>query len=210
MEVLLRLGAEDLLQINGDRWTFRSALVREVAYGRLTKSVRAIRHLEIAQAIEGLAAERDDRAELIGSHYAAAAELSADVSVDMPADLSARGPEPLGEIVRRQAEAHDLVRADRGAYALRELHRERERLAPADRRQQAQLRDDARQFSARQYAGRRVGATRPGVRGLNCLKLIRYYAPPRPDFPLADAVDVTVPEPLPKMAAYRPRLPRHR
>ncbi|MGE0879131.1 MAG: tetratricopeptide repeat protein, partial [Acidimicrobiia bacterium] len=90
MEVLLRLGAEDLLQINGDRWTFRSALVREVAYGRLTKSVRAIRHLEIAQAIEGLAAERDDRAELIGSHYAAAAELSADVSVDMPADLSAR------------------------------------------------------------------------------------------------------------------------
>ena len=42
---------------DGDGWAFRSNLVREVAYGRLTKHDRAHRHAGIASWIETMIGE---------------------------------------------------------------------------------------------------------------------------------------------------------
>ncbi len=85
------LATADVLEVVDDRWRFRSDLLREVAYGRLTKADRARRHAAVASL---LAAEpgADDRAEQIAQHAAAAAEMAAEVGgVDgVPDDLAPR------------------------------------------------------------------------------------------------------------------------
>ena len=42
------LDDKEILQVDGDHWVFRSDLIREVAYGTLTKADRARRHHGIA------------------------------------------------------------------------------------------------------------------------------------------------------------------
>ncbi len=80
------LVAKDVLVVDDGKWGFRSDLVREVAYGMLTKVTRARGHFGIAKWMthhySGQAADTDR----IAHHYATAASLVSDVAVDgMPA-----------------------------------------------------------------------------------------------------------------------------
>jgi class 3 adenylate cyclase len=82
---LAELVEKDLLELSGHRYRFRSNLVRDVAYGRLTKTVRAQRHYGIAHHLEVKQGEivRNSVVVAIAEHFRAAAQLSAEVS-DVP------------------------------------------------------------------------------------------------------------------------------
>ncbi len=87
---------KELLELDDERWTFRSDLVRDVAYGTLTKARRASGHAGIAKWLElhGGTAEKAPTAmvDRIAHHYALAAELIADVgaSPGVPPDVRDR------------------------------------------------------------------------------------------------------------------------
>ena len=94
--VLESLVAKELLVITGvgpsEKWTFRSDMVREVAYGTLTKADRARAHAGIAAWLEVHEdPELDNVLDRITHHYVRAAELEAelggleDLGVDLPA-----------------------------------------------------------------------------------------------------------------------------
>jgi class 3 adenylate cyclase/tetratricopeptide (TPR) repeat protein len=67
----------DLLVVSGSRYEFRSDLVRDVAYGTLTKTVRARRHVGIAHHLESILTERPRNSTIvaIAEHYRSAAQL---------------------------------------------------------------------------------------------------------------------------------------
>ena len=71
-ETLAALADAELLDVNGDHWTFRSESVRNVTYQTLTKAARAQRHAGVARAIEE-DLKSEAAAELVGHHFAAAA-----------------------------------------------------------------------------------------------------------------------------------------
>jgi tetratricopeptide (TPR) repeat protein len=79
---LARFVDEDLLDVHGPRYEFRSDLVRDVAYGTLTKTVRAQRHTGIARYLETSqdGAIRNSVVVAIADHYRAAAQLTGEVS----------------------------------------------------------------------------------------------------------------------------------
>ena len=94
-EALLGVTEKELLEVDDDRWSFRSDLVRDVAYGTLTKARRAAGHAGIAKWLE--LHESGDNAptamiDRIAHHYALAAELVADVGtpVGVPEDVRER------------------------------------------------------------------------------------------------------------------------
>ena len=74
LETLAALADAELLDVSGDRWTFRSESVRNVTYQTLTKAARAQRHAGVARAIEE-EGKADQAAEWVAYHYAAAALL---------------------------------------------------------------------------------------------------------------------------------------
>ncbi|MDH3293602.1 MAG: AAA family ATPase, partial [Acidimicrobiia bacterium] len=78
---LRRLVDKDLLLIDGPRFEFRSELVRDVAYGTLTKEARAYRHRFIARYLEEQqqGRPRTSVVGLIADHYRSAARLSIEV-----------------------------------------------------------------------------------------------------------------------------------
>lgn len=79
---LAGLVSKDLLEVGGARYRFMSNLVRDVAYGRLTKSGRAQQHYGIAQYLENNQPPGEVRNSVvvaIAEHYRAAATLSAEV-----------------------------------------------------------------------------------------------------------------------------------
>ena len=80
---LAGLVEKDLLEITGTRYRFVSNLVRDVAYGRLTKTVRAQQHHGIATYLENMQSGtvRNSRVVAIAEHYRAAAQLSVEVSM---------------------------------------------------------------------------------------------------------------------------------
>jgi tetratricopeptide (TPR) repeat protein len=82
--VLESLEAKELLVLSGvgpsEKWTFRSDVVREVAYSTLTKADRAKSHAGIALWMEAHQdLERDVVIDRITHHYLRAAELAADL-----------------------------------------------------------------------------------------------------------------------------------
>ncbi len=75
---LAALESSDLLEFSGSRYSFRSDLVREVAYGMLTKADRVARHLGIARHLESSAPAAEIRnsiAAAIAEHFRAALSL---------------------------------------------------------------------------------------------------------------------------------------
>jgi tetratricopeptide (TPR) repeat protein len=79
---LAEVAARDLLKVEGQRWEFRSDVVREVLYEILTKSERARRHWNLATWISemaGKAKREDEYLEQVAHHYAAAAEMVREV-----------------------------------------------------------------------------------------------------------------------------------
>lgn len=89
-DALASLIAQDLLAVNGSRYEFQSDLVRDVAYGTLTKTVRAQRHAGIAGFLEAAQTGRVRNSVVvaIAEHYRAAAQLAAEVSLVPNVDRS--------------------------------------------------------------------------------------------------------------------------
>ena len=96
--VLESLEAKELLVLSGtgegEKWTFRSDLVREVAYSTLTKGDRARSHFGIASWMEAHEdTDRDAVVDRITYHYVRAAELIHELG---PVDGPARRTSPSG------------------------------------------------------------------------------------------------------------------
>ena len=76
---LSALAAKDLLLLDGNRYEFRSDLVRDVTYATLTKTDRALRHHEIAKYLvehaEPTDQMRNSAVARIAEHFRLAAEL---------------------------------------------------------------------------------------------------------------------------------------
>ncbi len=87
-DAIASLVAQDLIRIDGPRYEFRSDLVRDVAYGTLTKSARATRHAEIARYLENAQTGRIRSSVLvaIADHYRAAARLGSELQAMDPGE----------------------------------------------------------------------------------------------------------------------------
>jgi class 3 adenylate cyclase/tetratricopeptide (TPR) repeat protein len=57
-------------------YAFRHVLVRDVAYGQVPRALRAEKHRQAAEWIEGLSADREDSAEMLAHHYLRALEFA--------------------------------------------------------------------------------------------------------------------------------------
>ena len=107
IEDLDRLVDRDILVVDGDRWSFRSELVREVAYGMLTKADRARTHAGIAWYLDrsqASVAEAPDRVvDVVAHHYEAAASIVAELGAisGLPADVVDRAVAWLEEAASR-------------------------------------------------------------------------------------------------------------
>ncbi len=116
------LSHRDLLAVDGPRYEFSSDLVKDVAYGILTKSVRAARHRDIARFIERLVAVRPDAAArnsevvAIADHYSAAAALVTELDLfaaEEVADLRAKALMWIEQAGERALEAGEPTDAER-------------------------------------------------------------------------------------------------
>ena len=118
--VLESLEAKDLLLLSGvgdsEKWTFRSEVVREVAYSTLTKGDRAHAHHGIASWMEvHESLDRDHVVDRITHHYVRAAELDHELGgvPGLPVDLSERALQWLETAAARAAQAEIPVVAER-------------------------------------------------------------------------------------------------
>jgi class 3 adenylate cyclase/tetratricopeptide (TPR) repeat protein len=86
-ELVRNLRDRDLLLIDRDEWSFRSDLVRDLTYSRLTKTDRARRHAGIAGYLADLG--EGARVDMIAYHYRRAAELAQELGgvSGLPLDL---------------------------------------------------------------------------------------------------------------------------
>jgi class 3 adenylate cyclase/tetratricopeptide (TPR) repeat protein len=104
------LAAREFLVFDGDLYTFRSEVIREVAYSTLTKADRARSHAGIARwIIDHEDHDREHIVDQIANHWAAAAELVAEIgSVShVPDDVCAEAVEWLHRAsLRAEADVH--------------------------------------------------------------------------------------------------------
>lgn len=106
-EALEELCAAGLLtMVHGrESWELRSELVREVAYGTLTKAERARRHARLAVWLAERAGDdpRDDTLDELAHHWSAAAALTAELGgvEDLPADTLDQAVEWVERAARR-------------------------------------------------------------------------------------------------------------
>lgn len=108
MSTFRRLVDKDIFTTEGERWRFRSDLVRDVAYSMLTRTVRAEKHYEVA---EWLTTNAEDptggSVGMISDHFGSAAELASEIGEgDLPIDLIDRAVEWLGR-AGAAADEHD-------------------------------------------------------------------------------------------------------
>ncbi len=103
-QLLERLAERDFLQIDRDEFHFKSELIREIAYGTLTKAERARRHAVVAPV---LAARGEAGIDQAAHHLATAAELVAELGavVGVPPDVRDQAVEAL----TLAAEHHEAV-----------------------------------------------------------------------------------------------------
>jgi class 3 adenylate cyclase/tetratricopeptide (TPR) repeat protein len=120
LPILAALEAGELLVLSGTgpsaRWTFRSDLVREVAYGTLTKADRARSHQGIAEWMERYDdTSRDDVVDRIAHNYVRAAEMARELGpVDgLVDDLEERAFRWLERAAARATAAEISVVAER-------------------------------------------------------------------------------------------------
>src|SRR5438477_9196774 len=73
---------------NESEYAFLHVLVRDVAYGQIPRSERAVKHQRVAEWIESLG-RAEDHAEMLAHHYASALELARAAGTEMP-DLAPR------------------------------------------------------------------------------------------------------------------------
>jgi class 3 adenylate cyclase/predicted ATPase len=117
--VLTGLADKDILRIEDGHWVFRSDLIREVAYGTLTKADRARRHYGIAAYMSRSVAQRVDVGErvvdVVAYHYGAAAELAVGLGPleGVPVSVTGLALDWLEEAARRAEVAQTLPVAER-------------------------------------------------------------------------------------------------
>jgi class 3 adenylate cyclase/tetratricopeptide (TPR) repeat protein len=145
--VVDRLVAKDILEVSEGEYAFRSDLVREVAYGMLTKADRARRHAGIAGWMEQYDHDRPSSVDRIAHHYATAATLVAELgSVEgLGNDLCDRALLWLERALAKaeSAELHVVARrlATRGLELPHDGHGARLRFLLARARASTQLRE---------------------------------------------------------------------
>ena len=106
--MLERLAERDLVVIDGEEFHFKSELIREIAYGTLTKAERARRHANLAPLLE---ARGDVAVGQVANHLATAAELVAELG-PVPGvgdDIAARAVAALTRAARQAEEVESWV-----------------------------------------------------------------------------------------------------
>jgi class 3 adenylate cyclase/tetratricopeptide (TPR) repeat protein len=117
--VVAGLVDKDILRLEGDHWSFRSDLIREVTYGTLTKADRARRHYGIAGYlaldVDDLADAHERLVDVVAFHYGAAAELTAGLGVveGVPSSVTAQALDWIEEAARRAEVAQALPVSER-------------------------------------------------------------------------------------------------
>jgi len=117
--VLAGLESKEILRVDGHHWSFRSDLIREVAYGILTKADRARRHYGIAYYLSHTVQHRsqvDARlVDMVAFHFGAAADLTAELGPveGVPAAVATQALDWLEEAARRAEVAQALPVAER-------------------------------------------------------------------------------------------------
>jgi class 3 adenylate cyclase/tetratricopeptide (TPR) repeat protein len=117
--VLARLDDKEILEVDGEHWVFRSDLIREVAYGTLTKADRARRHHGIAAYLASTVTDCTEAPErlvdMVAYHFGAAADLVADLGPvhGVPDEVTELALDWLSEAARRAEVAQALPVAER-------------------------------------------------------------------------------------------------
>ncbi len=117
--VLDGLVANDIIEVEGEHWAFRSDLIREVSYGTLTKADRARRHHGIAAYLSSTVASCQEAPErlvdMVAFHFGAAADIVAEIGHvgGVPGDVTALALDWLEEAARRAEVAQALPVAER-------------------------------------------------------------------------------------------------
>lgn len=112
--LIATLSLKDILVAESGVWRFRSDLLREVAYSRLTKSERMRRHRGIAEYIGERRPGVPDTAavDLLARHYGEAARLTLELDPTAPdRELIAAAIQWIGEAARRAADGDSWVAA---------------------------------------------------------------------------------------------------
>ena len=106
------LAERDFLVVEHDDFHFKSELIREIAYGTLTKAERARRHAVVAPV---LAARGEHAVDQAAHHLATAAELVAELgTVDgVPADVRAQAIDTLMRAAERDESVESWLLAER-------------------------------------------------------------------------------------------------
>ncbi|MGI8757323.1 MAG: adenylate/guanylate cyclase domain-containing protein [Acidimicrobiales bacterium] len=111
---MAELVLDEIMGLDDEFWSFRSDLLREVAYQMITKADRAQSHFGIAQFIEGKAGDESNRppwvVDQLAHHYGAAVTLAAELG---PSAHTAAFPPNLADRARRWVvEAADRASRD--------------------------------------------------------------------------------------------------
>jgi class 3 adenylate cyclase/tetratricopeptide (TPR) repeat protein len=111
-QLLDGLVERDLLHIERDEFAFKSELIREIAYGTLTKAERARRHAVLAPV---LAARGEPAAEQTAHHLATAAELVAELGSlqGVPDDVREQAIDALQRAAERDESVESWLLAER-------------------------------------------------------------------------------------------------
>jgi class 3 adenylate cyclase/tetratricopeptide (TPR) repeat protein len=111
-ELLASLARRDLLQLERDEFSFKSELIREIAYGTLTKAERARRHAALAP----LLGQRGESAvDQQAHHLATAAELVAEIGAvtGVPGDVDRQAVAALLRAAGRDEAIESWLAAER-------------------------------------------------------------------------------------------------
>lgn len=116
-DVVGSLRDKEVLAYEDGWWSFRSDLVREVAYSRLTKRDRLARHLGIATYLDTHtvpASIEDSHVDTVARHYVEAARLAREVrDAESSRELQARALRWVGEAARRAGDAASWPQLER-------------------------------------------------------------------------------------------------
>jgi tetratricopeptide (TPR) repeat protein len=117
-QTVAMLELKEIITFDGTHWAFRSDLVREVAYARLTKADRLRRHKGIANYLETASGGRfvdDGFVDTVARHYGEAARLAAELGplAEAPEDLTERARRWVGEAARRAEQGAAWILAER-------------------------------------------------------------------------------------------------
>ena len=111
-QLLDRLAERDLLTFEHDEFHFKSELIREIAYGTLTKAERARRHAVVAPVFLARGEPAVDHA---AHHLATAAELVAELGAvpGVPADVHTQAIDALMRAAERDESVESWLLAER-------------------------------------------------------------------------------------------------